>query len=449
MAFNRRLIFWLFKAYLKKWRKTILICFILGLVFFFLLNFFLSTLVAKFPLIQKETIGMVGAYTTDSLPPFVLHDVSRGLTKLDSAGKPVADVASRWDIKDDGKLYIFHLKPHENFNDGSELTSNDIKISFSDVKINRPDRYTISYQLKEPFAPFLVTMARPILKDNYVGLGAYKIKDIQLNGSFIVSLTMVNATQPFKVRVYEFFPTQEALRLAFVLGNISEATGLTDISFKNSSFTAFPNATIKKETDYHQLVTLFYNTQDKDLSNSRLRDAFSYVFPNNFSQGEKAYSAYPPSFWTYQPSVLKTQDFDHAKLLMQAALGSNSQLPTFTIDVLPKYADVAKVVANSLKKIGVSTKIEVASNRPDNFQMFIGDFHVPEDPDQYSLWHKGQENNITRFDNQRIDKLLEDGRKTIDTNARLKIYADFQKYLQDEQPASFLYFPYTYAVTRK
>ncbi|MGH7245477.1 MAG: peptide-binding protein, partial [Candidatus Levyibacteriota bacterium] len=86
---------------------------------------------------------------------------------------------------------------------------------------------------------------------------------------------------------------------------------------------------------------------------------------------------------------------------------------------------------------------------PPVFQIFVGSFTMPEDPDQYTLWHSNQENNITNFRNQRIDKLLEDGRKTIAEQDRLSIYADFQKYLNDEQPATFLYFPYSYTVTRK
>ena len=70
------------------------------------------------------------------------------------------------------------------------------------------------------------------------------------------------------------------------------------------------------------------------------------------------------------------------------------------------------------------------------------------DPDQYTLWHSGQMNNITNYKNLRIDKLLEDGRQTVDIQSRIKIYADFQKYLLDDAPATFLYFPDIYTVTR-
>jgi len=79
----------------------------------------------------------------------------------------------------------------------------------------------------------------------------------------------------------------------------------------------------------------------------------------------------------------------------------------------------------------------------------LGEFPVLSDPDQYTLWHSSHDTNITKYKNLRIDKLLEDGRQVIDLEERQKIYADFQKYLLDDMPAIFLYFPYTFTISRK
>jgi ABC-type transport system substrate-binding protein len=45
--------------------------------------------------------------------------------------------------------------------------------------------------------------------------------------------------------------------------------------------------------------------------------------------------------------------------------------------------------------------------------------------------------------------LLEDGRRTSDVGERRIIYADFQKFLIEDVPASFLFFPYEYDISRK
>ena len=127
------------------------------------------------------------------------------------------------------------------------------------------------------------------------------------------------------------------------------------------------------------------------------------------------------------------------------------QIEQLTIKILRKYKNTAGAIDVAWKQKGIETIIEEVSSVPDNFQIFLGAFKVPHDPDQYVLWHSSQIqiNNISRYKNVRIDKLLEDGRKTTNLDERKKIYADFQKYIQDDVPASFLYFPYEYEVVRK
>ena len=83
--------------------------------------------------------------------------------------------------------------------------------------------------------------------------------------------------------------------------------------------------------------------------------------------------------------------------------------------------------------------------------MLLAFWKLPADPDQYFFWHSTQVKggNITGLKNVRIDKLLEDGRKTLNPADRKKEYVDFQKILADELPAAFLYYPYSYTVERK
>jgi len=90
IVLRKRLLFWLIKAYFKKWGKNILIYFGLGLVVFFLLNKVLSYSITRLPFIEKETIGMVGSYTIDSLPREILSKISKGLTRteIDGTVKP-------------------------------------------------------------------------------------------------------------------------------------------------------------------------------------------------------------------------------------------------------------------------------------------------------------------------------------------------------------------------
>src|SRR5450755_1082663 len=94
---RRRLYVWLFRAYIKKWRKTILLSFVIGLVVFFILRFGVNYFVPLLPFTQQKTIGVVGAYTVDTLPFSILGKVSEGLTTVASSDTIKPGIAKSWE----------------------------------------------------------------------------------------------------------------------------------------------------------------------------------------------------------------------------------------------------------------------------------------------------------------------------------------------------------------
>jgi len=450
MVIRRRLLFWLIKAYIKKWGKQIIFFFFIGLLVFFALLKAIQWMVPKVPLGESETVGLVGSYVLENLPPIVLSDLSSGLTKISESGKVEPAIAKSWEILDDGKTYIFHLNNNVFYNDQNNVTSDRISYAFQDVVIERPERYTIVFKLKEPYSPFLITVSRPIFKKGFIGTGKYKVKDIELNGNFVQSLTLSLAKNQYVIKKYNFYPSIESLKLAYILGEINYAYGLTSNEFKKNTFEQFSNTSVKKRTDYSRLVTVFFNINDQVVSDKKIRNSLSYALPNTFPSGDRAYTFYPPTFWTYTDLYNKTQNVERAKnLLSETQTASSGAKLVITLKTLPKYQKTAELVKKAWKDIGVETKIESTESIPTSFQAFLGDFFVPKDPDQYPLWHSNHENNITKYRNLRIDKYLEDGRKIVDSNERRDIYLDLQKYLMDDSPAAFLYFPYEYDISRK
>ena len=112
---------------------------------------------------------------------------------------------------------------------------------------------------------------------------------------------------------------------------------------------------------------------------------------------------------------------------------------------------MADSIAGEIKKTGLKIDINIISyDRLDKFDLLLVFWKVPQDPDQYYFWHSTQqEGNISNYKNVKIDKLLEDGRATINIEERNKIYQEFQKIIQDDQQALFLYYPYIYTIKRK
>lgn len=454
LVINKRLFFWLIKAYIKKWGRILALSFLGGLIGFFFLIFFSSQFVHLFP--QKERVGMVGAYSLDKLPDRITQKISRGLTKLSPSGEIKPDLAESWQVKSGGKTYVFKLKRGIRFDNGTEVTSRTLSYVFKDVTIEKPDKYTIIFHLQDEYAPFLITVSRPIFPRGLQGLGEYTITDIKTNGEFISSLTLSKTTDKRQQVVYVFYPNQEALKTAFLLGEATQIDDIINSKINNTDIATHKNVTVSRQTNYDQLVTLFYNTKDQVVSDNKLRKALSYSLPDSFLQGERAYLPYSPrSIYFSKEAAARSQDLAHAKLLLEAVYlnASESARPQLVITALTKYHTAAVSIARIWQDLGVKVKITDVDVKPTEFQIYLGDFTVPKDPDQYMLWHSDQESNITKFRSLRIDKLLEDGRKTVAIKERKRIYDDFQKYLLDDAvidtPASFLYFPYTYTLKRR
>jgi len=445
-------LFWLFKAYLKKWGKTIIFSFFIGLIAFFAFKSTVIYLINKIPFIEHEEIGIIGTYTTENLPSEILDKVTIGLTKIGKNGVANPGIAESWKITNDGKKYEFKIKKNVFFEDNTPLTSKSIKYDFRDVIIERPNDYVIVFNLKDAYTPFLITVSQPIYKKGFIGVGEYKIQDINLNGSFIQSLKLESVKNKNKTITYQFYPTEEALKLAYVLGEVTKMINIQNTKFRNTDISTFKNSKVEKNIDNATLVTVFYNNSNSLLSDKKLRKALNYAIPDKFSQGERNYTPYSPFLWINEGSINeKEQDIEKAKELVDQVMENASSSGNLKIELktLPKHLSIAQILKESWSKIGVETEIKIVEQKPTDFQAFLGEYYLPKDPDQYVLWHSDQQNNITKYKNLRIDKLLEDGRKTTDIEERRKIYMDFQKYLFDDAPASFLINPYVFNISRK
>lgn len=446
---RKRLLVWLLKAYFKRWRKTILLSFVGGSIIFIFLYLISSFFVNLSPFKEKQVIGILGSYTKDNLPTEVSTLLSYGLTTIGEDGKALPGIASSWIIKDDGKTYVFNLRQDVYFSDKTRVTSDLINYNFIDVSVEKPDEDTIVFKLKDSYSPFLVTVSRPVFKKDFVGIGEYKLSSIDLNGDFVRSVELQSRNKN-KTLIYQFYPTENSLKIAFLLGEISKINGVSDINFLGTTFNAFPGFKIERKVNYSQLATLFYNTQDSILSDSRIRRALSYALPNSFASGLRTRLPYSPSSWAVSLGFdIYEQDIEHAKLLISQSNATKSAKLSLSIKSLSKYKNTASQIQDAFSKIGINIKIEEVDSFPDSFQIFLGEFNVSKDPDQYVLWHSSQPDNITGYRNLRIDKLLEDGRRTVNLNERKKIYTDFQKYILDDPPATFLFFPYSYTVFKR
>ena len=101
------MLYWLIREYIRKSGRIILFSFLIGLSIFFLLRYIFASYISKIPIGTAESIGIVGAYTLENLPPAIIGELSRGLT-VDTLDQSLrGDLATKWKIQDNGKTYLF------------------------------------------------------------------------------------------------------------------------------------------------------------------------------------------------------------------------------------------------------------------------------------------------------------------------------------------------------
>lgn len=435
-------------AFIIRFKRILLIGALSGGLVFFLLSRFPSLFAIFTP---GDSIGVVGRYTIDELPISIQSDISRGLTTIDDSDNAKPSLATSWEPQDDGKSWLFHLGDFQ-WQDGTKVKAKDILYKFNDVTTQVIDDQTIKFSLKNPFSPFPTVVSRPVFKKGLLGTGGWKVVKFTTvqSGNFLesIELAKVNGTT---TKTYRFYPTEEASRTALKLAEINKLEELID----PKDLKTWNNLEIIPQTKENLYVGVFINNDDPILSDKSARQALAYAINKDQFGGERAIGPIAPNSWAFNPQVKQyTYNIDRAKELLKNLPDDQRKDLTITLNTTQTLLQIADQIKTDWAAIGVNTNIQVSNTPTDKFQVLLAIQETPSDPDQYSFWHSTQDaTNITNYhkskESQRIDKLLEDGRRTLNQDDRKKIYLDFQRFLVEDCPVIFLYHPVTYTITKK
>lgn len=414
----------------------------MGVFIFFLLRFLIPSLDFK----DNLRIGQTGRYTVSDLPNSILRLAGNGLTQVDSEGSVIPDLASSWETTDKGKTWIFTIKDDIYWQDGDKVTSETINYQFSDVSIERPDEQTIIFKLDNTYSAFPSVVSKPTFKSGLLGTGNWKVEDISLNGPIVEQISLSSKDEGSLI--YKFYPTEESAKTAFQLGEIDQ---IEDV-FSPSPFDTWKRVRVAGSPDFGEFVAVFFNTQDSILAEKEVRQALTYAIDKESLGDTRAISPIAINSWAYNSQV-KQYNFDPDKareMINNYKETSNQQEITINLATPSLLLGKAEQISENWRSVGVNVNLQVVTITPTDYQSFLAILDIPEDPDQYSLWHSTQTStNITHYQDVRIDKLLEDGRSEIDLTSRKKIYMDFQRFLVEDSPAAFLYYPTVYSISRR
>ena len=115
----------------------------------------------------------------------------------------------------------------------------------------------------------------------------------------------------------------------------------------------------------------------------------------------------------------------------------------------PNLPAIAEVMQAQLSEIGFDIEVKVTewsaldeAKTQGDYDMFIGHWGMygyPPDPDILTNYYDPDQNIIdSPYDNQRVVDLLDEGRKTFDTDERKQIYDEIQEIVMEDVPVGFL-----------
>src|SRR5690606_2605548 len=103
--------------------------------------------------------------------------------------------------------------------------------------------------------------------------------------------------------------------------------------------------------------------------------------------------------WVYNPQVKPYhQSLQTAQTMLEKLQSSNNTALVLELTTTPAYTDEAQKIIEAWQSIGVETKLKIVSfPDPNDYQVLLIGQQIPDDPDQYALWHSTQSTNITHY----------------------------------------------------
>jgi peptide/nickel transport system substrate-binding protein len=442
--------------------------------------------------------------------------VFSGLTKVNETGEVVPDLAKSWEISEDGLTYTFNLRRDVRWHDGTTFTADDVVFTilalqdpefqgrydlatlWRTVMVEKKDNYTVSFNLREPFAPFLVytsigLLPKHILEDvpvvdlsrhpfnlQPVGTGPFRLLEASTEHALLEANPYWYGHKPYLSRVeFKFYPDYESIVTAYKRG---EVEGISQVILSELDEIRREEKLNLFSAPVSGYTLIFLNLKEPIFQEKEVRQALLLAIDRQRiidqimdGQGLVATSPILPTSWAYN-SDLPHYDYSPQRamdLLTDAGWvdangdgirekdGTALSFALLTDDD-PLRLRIIEEVARELAEVGVSVRTEKTGSsgvrdalRLRTYTAILYPWADPTgDPDLYVMWHSTQiqENgqNYSSFSDPEVDQMLERARLTYDGAERKALYLRFQETFAEEVPALLLFYPiYNYAVDTK
>jgi len=466
----------------------------------------LSTAAVALP-VEAASLRMAWSQDATGLDPHkqtafsslrLLELIYEPLVRLDNKLNVVPAIATSWEFAADGKTLSFKLDPKAKFTNGAQVTSADVKASFTRIldeataaaarsnflsidTIDTPDPQTVIFHLKTSDAPILVAMATinaaivpasevtaGSIGTKALGSGPFKLDSWDPNSKEVLSANADWAGGKLGIDgiTISVLPDESAI-LA------SMRAGQTDFALLNDPLIA-TLVPAEANMQLNRVPGLAYNVLQlnpsrKPMDDLKVRQAISCAVNRQevidtalAGEGTVTGPLTMPSF-AEDPSSLfcYKQDLAKAKELMAASSSPNG----FSASVIgatgepPYAANEAQVLQSQLAAIGIKLDIKMMELNVYVDAWLKGDFDMAialngGRADPYTMYNRywtkaGNLQKVANYIDDTLDSQMQQGRAETDPAKRKAIFAEFEKHLAEMSPWIWLYTSYSYTAQQK
>lgn len=413
------------------------------------------------------------------------------------------NLATGWEVSDDGLTYTFALVSGVTFHDGSDFSSADVVFTFNRLKevkspalnllgefeISAPDAQTVVFTIPQQNADFLYGVGDRfalILKDgtstpNELSSGDNPYANFNGTGPFM--LTEYKESESATVSKNPNYwkdgqPLLDSVQFVFINDPVTQVNALqsgdVDFIYKVSpdlvsGLESDSNvAVIRKATNQHPVIRL--RTDEGPGQDAKVRQAFKYatdreqlnelVLNGNGIIGNN--DPIGPGYGAFYNDQIENQAYDPAmacQLLSEAGYPNGLEITLQTINVLG-YDQLATVLAQQWEPACIKAEIQVneegfyySDDNPNNWlkaDLGItgwGDRPVPQGYLAQAYVSTGIYNE-THWSNPDLDALIQSASVTTDQAARAEIYHQISEIFKDSGPIIIPWFAPIFGAAR-
>ncbi len=443
-----------------------------------------------------RTTGDPMSFNPDTAPDdyayAIVQNIFNRLVKLDASKQIIPDLATDWDVSEDGKTVTFNLRDDAKWHDGEKVTSKDVKYTFDTIKenpsyymssrlaivdsIDTPDDYTVVFNMNKADVSFIADLGwyatfilpehifnngqpwedNPASKDP-IGSGPFKLSDFkQGEGITLVANPDYHEGAPkLDKLIFTIIPDDATAIQALLNGDIDVYESVPSANVEELQ----ANGNIRLQlNEYPSPMRIIFNLKEEKLQDVNVRRAIATAI-NREEISEKIFNGIQKPEYNMYPSLIEwvsnSEDIapkfniDGAiKILEDAGYTKDANgyyVSGLTIDVFEDggYPDAAKLMEATLAKAGIELKVQVHefnawSEKVDVNRDFMlelqGGFMGPDPAALQKRLGAGQYSNYGEYNNKEFDDLLAKGAATGDQAERAEYYKKAQAILAEDLP---------------